>query len=172
MTDESHNAPPTLPSWIARENARQAEAAKQASQDAQQQFEDSVKVNQGSPAFWKVLVDQLKFQAGGLDKLVGEELVGNVSQLASGVEENCHIQVDRQSVSVGPALSRMDLYYQSGGMRIRRWYQGQDAGDIDLVRYGDEVRAVIVGHAPMTAYELAEHIVRSMAARVRGRRHA
>lgn len=161
--------PDDIPSWIATENEQKAAKAQAADEVAQREIDDSALIHKSSPQFWAQLVDRLGVNVKALPKLAGEELVGSVSQLASGGEENCHIQVNRQSVRFGPELSRMNLFYRPGGSRIRCWYQNQDAGDIELVRSGNEVRA-IDGAARVTAHELADHLVKWMADRVKADR--
>jgi hypothetical protein len=128
-------------------------------------------IQQGGPDFWKLLVDRVGVNVRALPELEGEELAGSASLSgASGGELSCFIQVDRRSVRFGPQLSHMSLFYQSGGSRIRRWYQDQEMEDIALVTHRNEVRAVIDGDAPMTAQQFGDHIVEWMAERVKATR--
>lgn len=63
----------------------------------------------------------------------------------------------------------MSFWYAPGGYRIRRWYQNQDIGDIELVAQGDAVRALLQNR-PITARELADLTVQWMAEKVEVRR--
>lgn len=162
--------PDSTPDWINRHNREKAEEQRRADEDSQRQIEASVMIRQQGPEFWQQLVERLQVNANALTELQGEELFGTVSHSNGGGERSCHIGVDRRSVKFGPALSRMNLFYNPGDHRIRRWYQDRDIGDIELVLRGNEVRAVGDGVSPKTAQQLAEHLVMWMAERVKVRR--
>jgi hypothetical protein len=157
------------PAWIKRHQDQKAAEKKQAQDEHQRQAEASTLIHDKGLEFWQELVDQIAVNVSALKELEGEELVGTVSQSDHGLERNCYFQINRQSVRFGPELSRMSFWYLPGGGRIRRWYQNQNAGDIELVAYRDEVRA-LVNNRPVTARELADLIVQWMAEKVKVRR--
>jgi hypothetical protein len=158
-----------LPDWIAERQREKAEQDRKAAEDAERQLVAAKQVQTGSPEFWQHLLDRLAFNVKALPELPDDELVGSVSPMgaAHSPELSCHIQVNRQSVRRGPELSKMNLWYQPGGDRIRRWYQDRKMDDIDLQPGHNGVVAVIDGKMPMTAERLGDHIVRWMADRVR-----
>jgi hypothetical protein len=167
MSSEQNNTP----DWIKTHNREKAEEKRQSNEIGQRQLEASLVIKDTGPEFWKQLVDRVGVNVGALPSLEGEELAGSVSVTGTaGAELSCHIQVDRRSVRLGPELSRMNLFYRPGESRIRRWYQNREMGDIELVKYRNEVRAVIEGANPMTAQELGDRTVEWMAERVKARR--
>jgi hypothetical protein len=163
MTQEPDN----IPDWIKRHNREKAEEQHQADEDRHRQLEASALIREHGPEFWRQLVEHLQLNANALKELQGEELFGSVSHSNGGGEQRCYIGVDRRSVKFGPELSRMNLFYKPGGQRIRCWYQDRAFGNIELVRYRDEVRAVDDGGSPKTAQQLANALVMWMAERVR-----
>lgn len=164
MSQEPDNAP----DWIKKHNREMEDQNRQADEEGRRQLQASKVVEENGPAFSKQLVDRIGINVKALKELAGEELTGTISLANHGRELNCYFQVNRQSVRYGPELSRMSLFYKPGGNRIRRWYQDQDAGDLQLVSNGNEVRAS-VGGTPATAQQLADHIVEWMAERVKAR---
>jgi hypothetical protein len=164
MTGQADNTP----SWIKRHKGQKETEQNQAELDRQRQLEASTLIRDKGPDFWQQLVEHIAINVRALKELEGEELIGTISVSDQGHECNCYFQVNRQSVKFGPELSRMNLWYLPGGSRIRRWYQDQDIGDVELVAYGDEVRA-LYHSSPIGAQQLAELTVESMAERVKPR---
>jgi hypothetical protein len=168
MPSESESNP--LPDWIVREQRERVEQNRKAKEDREKQLEAAQLVQTNGPEFWAQLLGRLELNVKALPALVGAELVGNASHSNPGPgtpEHSCHIQVARQSVKHGPALSKMNLWYQPGGYQIRRWYQDRKMEDISLQPGRKGVEAVIDDCSPMTAVELGDHIVRNMALQVR-----
>jgi hypothetical protein len=164
---ESESNP--LPGWIVREQREKAELDRKAKEDREKQLEAARLVQSEGREFWAQLLGRLELNVKALPALVGAELVGSASPSGGPTtpELSCHIQVNRQSVKHGPALSKMNLWYHPGGYRIRRWYQDCEMEDITLQPGRKGVEAVIDDYPPMTAVELGDHIVRNMALQVR-----
>jgi len=164
MSESESNA---LPEWIVKRQREKAELDRRVEENQQRALEAAQLIKTAGPMFWTQLQDRLTLNVTALPALIGEELVGNVSRSDEGHELGCHIQVNRQSAEHGPALSKTSLWYQPGGNRIRRWYQDCEAKDITLQVGRDGVVAVIAGNPPMTASQLGDRIVSSMAEGVR-----
>ncbi len=168
MTNEPENQ--QLPDWIARRQQQKAEQDRRDDEVLQRQLEASKRVANEGPDFWNKFTTHLKVNAESLPAL-GEELVGGASLMNGNVTQSpelqCHIEVRRQSVSHVPEISQMNLWYQPGGSRIRCWYQNQKQADIVLQLGHNGVAAIIGNEMPMTAEQLAEHIVKWMADQVR-----
>ena len=162
---ESEDNP--LPDWIAKRRQEKAEQERKDKEDQKKELAAAAQVQTGGPEFWKQLLDRLTLNVNSLPALIGDELVGNASRSTDGPELSCYIQVNRQSVKHGPALSQMNLWYKPGGYRIRRWYQNREMKDIILQAGSKGVSAVIDGSEPMTAVELGDNIVRNMVFQVR-----
>jgi hypothetical protein len=165
MTQEIDNTP----AWIKKHQDQKATERKQAEAEHQRQLKASTLIHDKGPEFWQELTDQIGVNVRALKELEGEELIGTISVADQGAERNCYFQVNRQSVRLGPELSHMSFWYAPGGYRIRRWYQNQDIGDIELVAQGDAVRALLQNR-PITARELADLTVQWMAEKVKVRR--
>jgi hypothetical protein len=157
------------PAWIKRHQDLKAAEKKQAQDEQQRQLKASTLIRDKGLEFWQELVEQIAVNVNALKELEGEDLVGTISLSDRGTESNCYFQVNRQSVRFGPAPSHMSLWYTPGNGRIRRWYQDQNAGDIELVACGDEVCA-IGDNRPLSARELADVTVQWMAEKVKVRR--
>jgi hypothetical protein len=158
-----------IPDWITKRELEKTAEEDKAKEISRQQFEASKLVQQGGREFWQQLLNRLKINTDALQRL-GDELYGSTSPMgdpAGGGEVSCHIQVDRRSVRLGPELSQMNLFYQPGGHRIRRWYQNRPLDDIELRPSQEGVVAVVDESIPMTSEELADSLVQSMAERVR-----
>jgi hypothetical protein len=154
------------PAWIKRHQDQKAAEKKQAQDDQQRQLKRSTLIRDKGLGFWQELVEQIAINVGALKELEGEELVGTITLQDQGTERNCRFQVNRQSVRFGPALSHMSFWYIPGSGRIRRWYNDKDAGGVELVAYGDEVRAS-TRNGPVSACELADRTVEGMAEQVK-----
>jgi hypothetical protein len=157
------------PAWIKRQQEQKATERKQAQDEEQQRLRASTVIRDKGLQFWQELADQLAVNVNALKELEDEELVGTIVLTEQGTERNCRFHVNRQSVRFGPDPSHMSLWYIPGNGRIRRWYQDQNAGDIELVAYGDEVRAR-VDNRTMKARELADRTVQWMAEKVKAKR--
>jgi hypothetical protein len=159
-----------LPDWIVKRQREKTEQDHKAEEMAQRQLEAAKLVQEGGSEFWQHLIDRLAFNVKALTELPEEELAGSVSPMGGAMhspELSYHIQVNRQSVRLGPELSKMNLWYQPGGARIRRWYQDRKMEDITLQPGRQGVVAIIDDNMPMTAERLGDHIVSWMADRVR-----
>jgi hypothetical protein len=165
MNDESSNQP----DWIKKSNREREEKKRQEDEDSQRQIKRALLVEQKGPDFWKRLLDRLADNVKALEKLEGEDLNGSMSSGSPAGELDCQIHVNRSSVRFGPELSHMSLFYRPGGSRIRRWYQDQPIEDISLVEVNNEVLARAGNNTPMTAEQLADYIVESMAEKVKAR---
>jgi hypothetical protein len=67
-----------------------------------------------------------------------------------------------------PRASKPGRPPRAGG-RIRRWYQNRDVGDMELVAFDNQVRA-LVNNRPVAARELADLTIQWMAEKVKVRR--
>ena len=155
-----------IPDWVKRKKREKEEEERKAEAEHQRQLAASKVVGEKGPDFWKHFVDQVGNNVRALKELEGEELVGMMSHENNSAELHCYIQVNRQSVKWGPELSQMNLWYRPGTHRIRRWYQNADAGDIELISFGNEVRAKVDRSGPFTAEQLADRLVEWMAEQV------
>jgi hypothetical protein len=156
------------PAWIKKQQDKKAAEKRQVEEQQQRQFSASTVIHDKGSDFWQELVTQIALNAKALVKLEGEELAGYFSLNERGPEHHCHLQVNRHSVRFGPELSLMNLWYAPGSAHIRRYYQNQNIGDIELVANHEEVRAIYNGR-PVTARELADATVQWMAERVRAK---
>jgi hypothetical protein len=158
-----------LPDWIKKHQVQKAAEKKQAQDEQGQQLKASALIHEKGSEFWQELVERIETNMKALKELEGAELVGSVSHSDRGSERNCRFQANRQSVRFGPELSHMSFWHIPGKNRIRRWYQDQNAGEIELVAYGGEVRA-LANNRPITARELADLTIQRMVEKVKVRR--
>lgn len=156
------------PDWVRQHNLQHDAKEREENERLQRQLEDGEYVRENSPLFWQQLVKALSTNTDALKSLKGEHLDGNTSPSDGGGEKTCFIQVIQRGPH--PEPTRMNLFYKPGDSRIRCWYEDQDAGDIDLVRRADVILAVPQRSIRMSAETLAEHLVREMVRRVKGRR--
>jgi hypothetical protein len=166
MTQEDGSAP--VPGWIKERQLEKAADDRKVTEISQKQLDASKLVRERGREYWLRLLDRLKFNTDALPTL-GEELYGSTSPMgdpAGKGEVSCHIQVDRRSVTPGPALSHTNLFFQPGGNRIRLWYQDQSMGDLELQPSGEGLVAVVGDGTALTAQELADYLVRRMAERI------
>jgi len=157
-----------LPDWVKRQNEERAAEKARKDAEAQARHRAAVSVKSDGPGFWKRFTDRAVFDANAVKHLQGEELAATAS-VSSGAEEALHLHVNRQSVTYGPELSRMNLWYARGGAVIRCSYQAQPMRDITLMAQGESVVALLNGDV-YTAEELADHIIEWMAERVKAKR--
>lgn len=159
------------PDWIQKHNNQKADAARQAEASAQQQLQAADFLGKRGLGFFDRLALALQFNAQGLEKLEGEELWGNASKsVTSGSpEHNIYVRVERRSVKHGPEFVWLNLWYTPGNGSIRCWAMDQPKPNIELIvsgkpEIGQDILAMY-DNLPLTADQMAERIVRSMAKR-------
>lgn len=158
------------PDWIEREVRHKEQQQKESEANHRRQMAAATKVREGSLDFWMRFVARLKSNTDSLPDL-REELVGSTTVLGHGqqmrAEESCVLQVNRQSVKYGPDICQLNLFHRSGGMVIRRNFEGRPLSDIQLQTDEKEVKALVDGYGPFSPVKLADHVVRWMVERVR-----
>jgi len=161
----------TLPSWIQKENAQKAEAARDTDTAAQRRAEAADFMRHRSQVFWDQLTLALQFNAQALEKLAGEELHGSVSKSVTGMEHNLHIRVERRSVKHGPDFVWLNLWYMPGSNFMRCYYLDKAKPNIELIvsgrpGLGRDILAIF-GGSPLNADQLGERVIRHMAEHMR-----
>ncbi len=163
MTDEQDNTP----DWIKKENRAKADRKRREAEQQRHELDRAQSVQDGVPAFWRRLVTQLKNNTDHLKDLDGEHLAGSTSA-SEGGEWQCHIEVNRHSVSPPPEFSKMNLFYQPGANLIRRTYMHQAMREIRFEPGQNGLAARIdETPGPQTPEQLADFIVKWMAKKVR-----
>jgi hypothetical protein len=163
----------TIPNWIQKENDQKTEAKRKEEASVQRQMQAGQFIRKHGMDFWNQLAHAIQSNALALEKLEGEELHGSFSKSVTGTEHNIHVRVERRSVRRGPEAAWMNLWYVPGGGSIRCWYLDRERPNIGLVvcglpDLGQEIRAES-SRNNLTADQLAEAIIRQMAAQARAR---
>jgi hypothetical protein len=163
----------TVPGWIQKENDQKAAAKRKAGAAAQLQTQAAEFLRKQGMGFWDQLAIAMQSNAQALERLEGEELHGSVSKAVTSAEHNIYVRAERRSVKHGPEAAWMNLWYVPGSGSIRCWYLDRERPNIELVvcglpEIGQEIRAEFKGDH-LKPDELAEVIIRQMAAQVRAK---